>query len=55
MRDEKSSSIALGKDAFVSVPKWPKKLMLLLFGNDTYTGGIAIGENSKAFKMQLLI
>ena len=47
MRDEKSSSIALGKDAFVSVQNG-KKANALIFGNDTYTGGIAIGENSKA-------
>ena len=45
--DKKSSSIALGKDARVSVQNG-KKADALIFGNDTYTGGIAIGENSKA-------
>ena len=47
MGDEKSSSIALGNGAFVSVQNG-KKANALIFGNDTYTGGIAIGENSKA-------
>ena len=44
---EKSSSIALGNGAFVSVQNG-RKADAILFGSDTYTGGIAIGENSKA-------
>ena len=44
---EKSSSIALGKDAFVSVQNG-RKADAILFGSDTYTGGIAIGQDSKA-------
>ena len=42
-----SSSIALGKDAYAYVQNG-KKANAVLFGSDTYTGGIAIGENSKA-------
>ena len=45
--DKKSSSIALGKDAFVSVQNG-RKGKAILFGSDTYTGGIAIGQDSKA-------
>ena len=45
--DKKSSSIALGKDAFVSVQNG-RKADAILFGSDTYTGGIAIGQDSKA-------
>ncbi|WP_444313929.1 ESPR-type extended signal peptide-containing protein, partial [Megamonas funiformis] len=45
--DKKSSSIALGKDAFVSVQNG-RKGNAILFGSDTYTGGIAIGQDSKA-------
>ena len=45
--DERSSSIALGKDAFVSVQNGYKS-QGILFGSDTYTGGIAIGQDSKA-------
>ena len=44
---EKSSSIALGNGAFVSVQNG-NKANAVLFDSDTYTGGIAIGENSKA-------
>ena len=44
---EKSSSIALGNGAFVSVQDG-NKANAVLFDSDTYTGGIAIGENSKA-------
>ena len=43
-----SSSIALGKGAFAYVQNG-NKADAVLFGSDTYTGGIAIGENSKAF------
>ena len=46
--DKKSTSIALGKDAKVSVQNG-RKASAILFGSDTYTGGIAIGEGSKAF------
>ena len=45
--DKKSSSIALGKDAFVSVQNG-NKANAVLFDSDTYTGGIAIGQDSKA-------
>ena len=44
---EKSSSIALGNGAFVSVQDG-RKGNAILFGSDTYTGGIAIGQDSKA-------
>ena len=44
---EKSSSIALGKDAFVSVQDGYKS-QGILFGNETYTGGIAIGQEATA-------
>ena len=42
-----STSIALGKGAVVSVDEG-RKANGISFGNDTYTGGIAIGENTKA-------
>ena len=42
-----SSSIALGKGAFAYVQNG-NKADAVLFGSDTYTGGIAIGENSTA-------
>ena len=45
--DKKSSSIALGKDAFVSIQNG-NKANAVLFDSDTYTGGIAIGQDSKA-------
>lgn len=45
--DERSSSIALGKDAFVSVQNGYKS-QGILFGSDTYTGGIAIGQEATA-------
>lgn len=46
-KEKASTSISLGKNAWVSVDEG-KKANGISFGNDTYTGGIAIGENTKA-------
>ncbi|MDM8144271.1 ESPR-type extended signal peptide-containing protein, partial [Megamonas hypermegale] len=45
--DERSSSIALGNGAKVSVQNGYKS-QGILFGNETYTGGIAIGQEATA-------
>ncbi len=53
-KDDKTTSIALGKNTFVSVQDG-RKGNAILFGNDTYTGGIAIGENSTALNNSVSI